>query len=233
MTGGRIAVFAGPSLYGLARPADPRLVWHGPAGAGDLLALLDDPPGTLVLVDGVFGSARAVMHKEILLLMARGVRVVGGASMGALRAVELRRFGMVPVGAIARAYGDGRLTGDDEVALDHAPAALGWRPLTVPMVDIRAALNRAVRAGDLAIADARVLRDRLHSVHFAERTPACVARIAGPAIGSRLDDPAALPKELDALACIATALGGDCPAPPPLAVPMTCFIAGLAAEQPR
>jgi hypothetical protein len=163
----RISVFAGPSLAGwVAAPPFHRLP---PAGAGDMLALLAGPPHTVVLIDGVFGSRPAVWHKEILLLLARGFRVIGAASMGALRAAELDRFGMIGCGAIYRAYADGRITADDEVAVLHAPAALGGAPLSLAQVNVRATLCRAVRAGVIAGDDARRLRAASAAIHYRDR----------------------------------------------------------------
>ena len=139
--GDTIPVFAGPSLAGWV--AAPPFSRHAPAAAGDMLRLLDGPPCTVVLIDGVFDSQRSVWHKEILLLMARGFRVVGAASMGALRAAELAPFGMIGHGAIFRAYASDRITADDEVAVSHAPPAVGGAALSVAQVDVRAAIVAA------------------------------------------------------------------------------------------
>ena len=59
-------------------------------------------------------------------LLARGTRVIGGASLGALRAVELERFGMAGIGGIFHAYRSGAMVRDDAVMLVHAPAELGY-----------------------------------------------------------------------------------------------------------
>jgi hypothetical protein len=172
----RISVFAGPSLAGwVAAPPFHRLP---PAGAGDMLALLAGPPHTVVLIDGVFGSRPAVWHKEILLLLARGFHVIGAASMGALRAAELDRFGMIGCGAIYRAYADGRITADDEVAVLHAPAALGGAPLSLAQVNVRATLCRAVRTGVIAADAARTLRMASAAIHYRDRDWAGVIGMA-------------------------------------------------------
>ena len=72
-------------------------------------------------------STRArVWHKEILWALPEGVPVFGSASMGALRAAELRGFGMRGVGRIFEAFREGALEDDDEVALAHGPAATGY-----------------------------------------------------------------------------------------------------------
>jgi hypothetical protein len=230
-----ILVFAGPSLPSQHRPPGP-CEWRGPAAAGDLLALADRPPAVLCLIDGLFGACPAPWHKELLLLMALGTRLFGAASMGALRAAELDRFGMVGVGAIYRAYRDGRLTGDDEVALAHAGAELGWTPFTVPMVEVRATLAAACRSGLIAPSLARRIRARVHDVHFEARdwpamADACARDgIADAATVRRLAGLHVPLKRLDALACLAAARtdasAKDEMAPPPA----TCFLRALARE---
>lgn len=176
----RISVFAGPSLAGwVATPPFERLP---PAGAGDMLRLLAGQSHTVVLIDGVFGSRPAVWHKEILLLLARGFRVIGAASMGALRAAELDRLGMIGCGAIYRAYADGRITADDEVAVLHAPATLGGQPLSLAQVNVRATLCVAARARVLSVDAARTLRNASAAIHYRDRDWAQVVAMA--------DDPA-------------------------------------------
>lgn len=135
----RRLLFAGPSIAGLTIP--PGVELHPPAQCGDFAALLDDPPQVVGLVDGYFRIAPTVWHKEILSLLARGTRVIGGASLGALRAAELEAFGMEGVGAIFHAYRSGLLVRDDAVMLVHAPAELGFTPLSVPLVDAEHALS--------------------------------------------------------------------------------------------
>jgi len=227
-----IRVFAGPSLPACDRPDDRRLAWHPPAKAGDIIALLDDPPDRLCLIDGLFDSCPAPWHKELLLLQSRGTFLFGAASMGALRAAELDRHGMIGVGWIYRAYRDGRLTGDDEVALAHAPEPLDWEPLSIPMVEIRATLVRACIKKVIVVDQARRLRSLFHDIHYADRS--------WPKLRMASEGLVDLPtftalralhvplKRLDAMACIAAALAmpGDRPAWP--APPITWHLKALA-----
>jgi hypothetical protein len=162
-----ILVFAGPT-----RPvtmATPGLVWLPPAAAGDMLAASKRSPCTMVLIDGLMETRMPPMHKEILALLADGFRVIGAASMGALRAAELAPLGMLGVGHIFAAYRHGRLVADDEVAVLHAPPELGWRPLTEAMVDIRATLAAAARARVIAVETARLLRRMAIADNFRDR----------------------------------------------------------------
>ena len=234
-----IHVFAGPSLPPPARPSDPRLVWRPPARAGDMLVLEAQPGDRVVLIDGLFDTSPAVRHKELLILLARGVAVIGAASMGALRAAELAEFGMIGVGDVFTAFASGRLIGDDEVALLHGPERLGWAPMTEPLVNVRATLIRAVRARALAPADARRLRALAAGIFYQHRTWAAVLETAaseglgGEALarferwlpGGRVDL-----KARDAQRAVAFALTADLPTvqrPPP---PATHFTAALRRD---
>lgn len=169
-------VFAGPSLWGLDRPLPAGIEIRPPAACGDVLRAARDRPRAIGLIDGLFEAGPSVWHKEILLALADGVAVAGAASLGALRAAELHRFGMVGVGAIFAAFRDGRIERDDAVMVSHAPAALGYRPLTVALVDVEAAAAdwpAADRAAMAWIAARINFRDRdwdLLAATFAART---------------------------------------------------------------
>ncbi|RUX68847.1 hypothetical protein EN904_03020 [Mesorhizobium sp. M7A.F.Ca.CA.001.07.2.1] len=54
------------------------------------------------LIDGLFESGPAVWHKEILFALDAGCRLLGAASMGALRAAECWQFGMIGIGKSSR-----------------------------------------------------------------------------------------------------------------------------------
>jgi len=99
---------------------------------------------TIVLIDGEFHGQPSVWQREIVDAIAEGATVHGASSMGALRAAELHRFGMVGHGQIFEWYRDGLIDADDEVALIYGPEALGYRPLSEPLVNIRATLAKAV-----------------------------------------------------------------------------------------
>jgi hypothetical protein len=138
-------LFVGPSLPEARQYVGDGIVLLPPVAAGDLLRL-DVRPGDLVgIADGYFHQTRAVRHKEILHLIDKGATVLGAASMGALRAAELDVFGMLGVGGIYRDYRDGKLTGDDEVALLHGAAEDGYPAGSEPMVNLRATLELCVR----------------------------------------------------------------------------------------
>jgi hypothetical protein len=194
-----------------------------------------------VLIDGVFDQTPSVRHKELLLLMSRGVPVIGAASMGALRAAELATFGMIGVGRIFEAFAQGRLVRDDEVALLHAPAQLDWAPLTEPLVNVRATLLRAVRAGVAPAPAARTLLTLASAVFYKTRTwtglleagaaagigPNDVARLADWLPAHRVDL-----KRADAEAALRHALTAELVAPAVPPPPATAFSTALANQLP-
>lgn len=167
-------VFAGPCLAGRRlKGFDLR----PPARRGDILAAVAGGARTLVLLDGYYYTVGSVTHKELLYALDSGVRVIGAASMGALRAAEMEPFGMLGAGRVFSWYRDGVLDGDDEVAILHAPAEMGYRPLTVALVEVRSALTDE---------DADLLIQALKELPFTERNLGTVLRLAGELLGDRL-----------------------------------------------
>lgn len=160
----RPILFAGPSLPPSWK--DKRVELRPPAVCGDLAALLDDPPPAVGLIDGCFEVAPTVSHKELLELLAHGVTVFGAASLGAIRASELATFGMRGIGAIFLLYASGAIMRDDAVMLDHAPAELGYRPLTLSLVDAEAALA----VTPMPPGERRILLRIVRTLCFRERT---------------------------------------------------------------
>lgn len=229
----RIIAFAGPSLTMADRESFPGVDWRPPAEAGDLLRLAAVDPATLCLIDGYFDHRPAVRHKELLLLLAKGARIFGAASIGALRAAEMEPYGMTGVGAIFTAYARGTLTGDDEVALIHAGPDRGWRPLSVPLVDVRASLCAARRAGIIDRGEARSMLRAAARIHYVDRQWRVICEALADAGRRRafeawLEGGGISQKRADALACLKAASqdGGERRDPPPLI--HTCFIDALA-----
>lgn len=228
-------VFAGPSLTAADRARYPDADWRPPAEAGDLLRLSAVPNDVVCLVDGYFDHRPAVRHKELLLLLSRGVVIYGAGSIGALRAAEMESLGMAGVGAIFRAYSRGRLCADDEVALVHGPAAWDWKPLSLPLVDCRASLCRALRSRAIEANEARGVLHAAKSIHYADRDwPAVLERSGIGQARQRVltEHLAAFPsqKRIDALACIEAASAGAVKPQAPPAMVMTSLLRALARD---
>lgn len=164
-----VCLFIGPTL----RREEVRLscepVCLPPVAQGDVWRAAQHRPRAIGIVDGYFSGAPSVWHKEILWALSEGIHVFGSASMGALRAAELHGFGMRGVGRIFEAFRDGALEDDDEVAVVHGPAELGYPPLSEAMVNIRATLARAEAEGVLSGRAREGLEGLAKALHFPER----------------------------------------------------------------
>jgi hypothetical protein len=221
-----VVVFLGPSLPAAdARRVAPCRVLP-PARAGDVLAVLPERPLAIALVDGVFDTTPSVWHHEIALALEAGIAVFGAASMGALRAAELASLGVVGVGTVFRWVRDGTVEDDGDVALLHGDAEHAFRPLTLPLVNVRAAAEAARRERILSSREAAAVLAAGRTLHYSERTWPRVLAAArlSPAARARLRaflPRAPDPKADDARACVAAAAEfararrAGAPAPPP------------------
>lgn len=175
-------VFAGPSLYPFegvraAYPAD--ITWNGPARQGDIARAVHNGACAIALIDGLYGTIASVWHKELLFALERGLRVIGGASLGAIRAAECAPFGMEGVGTIFNRYRSGDLIDDGAVALLHAPAELGYAPLTETLVDMQATFASLAYMRLLTTAEATRLSGCAEAMFFGDRTSDEVVARAG------------------------------------------------------
>jgi hypothetical protein len=146
-------VFLGPTL-----PVDEArslldAEYLPPARMGDVYRLLSHRVRRIVLIDGVFHGVPSVWHRELLDAIVEGVDVIGASSMGALRAAELAPLGMRGIGEVFAWYRDGVIDGDDEVALVHGEAELAFRPLSTPLVNLRATLRALEDDGGINAAE--------------------------------------------------------------------------------
>jgi hypothetical protein len=98
-----------------------------------------------------------------------GLELWGTASLGAIRACELRSVGMRGTGVIFKAYCEDPELTDDEVALLHAVDA-PFRTLSEPLVELREALRLAVADGHLSHSEAMGVIEELRSVWYGDRT---------------------------------------------------------------
>lgn len=227
-----VIAFTGPSLPTCDRSAFPGVEWRAPCEAGDLLRLGAKAGDVICVIDGWFDHRPAVRHKEILELLSRGIRILGASSIGALRATEMAPFGMEGVGAIFRAYVGGHLTADDEVALAHGPVEWGWRPLSVPMVDVRATVRHALRMRAAGRAEAEALLCSARSFHYLDRTWHGVIDAAAlpRTLAASISQFAVRQKQIDARACLEAAMRPRGARPKPVSSVRTVFLEALADD---
>lgn len=185
-------VFLGPTLPLAAASGLCDAVFLPPARRGDVAAVIDRyKPETIALIDGYFEQVPAVWHKEILFALAQGIVVAGAASIGALRAAELRAFGMIGVGRVFDAYVSGRFEpftdpfeDDDEVAVVHGPLELAYAASDA-MVDIRATLAAAMQGGVIGADDGRTIARIAKALFYKDRTYAAVLSAAAAHVAPR------------------------------------------------
>src|SRR5690606_28564003 len=136
-------------------------------------------PRAMILIDGQFEDRPPVRHKEILWAMAQGIAVIGAASMGAIRAAELYPFGMVGIGLIYRWYRRWPLAPDDAVAVQSAPAELGFLPLTDALLDLQVSFSRWKRDKLIPTEERHRLTRIAQGMNFRDRSLKAILREAG------------------------------------------------------
>lgn len=164
-------IFLGPSLsHERARKIWADADYRPPARKGDLLKLASDPDVRMVgLVDGVFLQDYPPTPIEVYQLARKpGVLLAGAASLGALRAVELEKFGMVGIGTVFHLYKRGRLNADDEVAVTFSPEG-DYRLQSEAMVDIRFNLFLARKKGVISRETKRLIARVAKGIYFPHR----------------------------------------------------------------
>jgi hypothetical protein len=180
-------VFLGPSLDLARAMAELDAEYPAPVKRGDIDALLARPrrPRAIGIVDGAFLQHPSISPREVLRAIDAGILVFGSSSMGALRAVECARYGMIGVGRVFEAYLSERIDADDEVAMTYDPKT--HRPLSEPLVDIRFAVEDALAAGLTTPAIAARLLAIGKELYFPDRRIDTILRL--------------LAKEVDGAAC--------------------------------
>ena len=159
-------IFTGPSISPAeAKPYCPSAYFHRPIKCGDIIKCLRLKPKRIAIIDGYFEQTGSVWHKEILFALSQGVELFGSSSMGALRAAELKDFGMIGIGQIYQDFASGN-PDDDEVALVHEA---DFNQRIVPMCNIVATLNAAVSARILTSTAADKIKNELKNLPYYER----------------------------------------------------------------
>ena len=179
----RPIVFVGPSIpLDLAKRTLSNADYRPPIKRGDLEGI---PPGAIVgIIDGVFAQTLAISPGEIRTVIEKGVAVYGAASMGALRAAEIP--GVIGLGRVFEMYRTGIIERDDEVALLFD--ADRCVPRTVPLVNIRYAVERLVRSATLRRDDGDALIGACAQLHYTERTYKNIFKASRLAHNADIDD---------------------------------------------
>lgn len=162
-------IFLGPSLsHDRARQIFPGADYRPPAKKGDLLRLAAGDATMVGLVDGVFLQDYPPTPIEVYQLARKqGVTLAGAASLGALRAVELEKFGMIGIGRVFELYKTGRIDADDEVAVTFGDG--DFRLQSEAMIDIRYNLYLAHKKGVIGKEAKKTMAKVAKAIYFPHR----------------------------------------------------------------
>jgi hypothetical protein len=172
-------IFVGPSLSLQKARKIFDADYRGPAKKGDLLVLsasslvsLKNQPNAINfvgLIDGLFLQDYPPTPIEVFQLLSnKNFCVVGGASIGALRAVELEKFGMVGIGKVFELFKSGTTNADDEVAVTFHPGN-GVSIQSEAMIDIRFNLFIAHKKNIITKHTKHIIAKAAKSIYFPYR----------------------------------------------------------------
>ena len=122
--------------------------YRDPAKKGDFLMLSQDADEKKYVgfIDGVFLHDYPPPPIEVYHLATRNnIELLGASSLGALRAVELEKFGMKGIGKIFQLFKNGIIDADDEVAVTFVRGSNVLQ--SEAMIDIRFNLFLAYKKG--------------------------------------------------------------------------------------
>lgn len=173
-------IFVGPSL-GSSRPQLLRSQYRPPARRGDITRAVEEGAHIVGLIDGVFHQSLAVAPAEIRAAAQQGVRLFGGASMGALRACECPDA-MQGIGAIWSAFARGEITDDDEVAVTFLP--FSYETVAYPLVQLREACRLVMTRYPDKASSITQLIEVVRAKPFQERTLETIRQATEALLGS-------------------------------------------------
>ena len=142
--------------------------YRPPVKRGDILKAIVEKPDVIGIIDGVFHHSPAVAHKEIMKALDKGITVVGGSSMGALRASELDDLGLVGIGYVYKAYRSGAITSDDVVALSFDPERNV--PISEALVNVDYKLELAVDEGIITDEEKDYIHKIAKEIYYPKRS---------------------------------------------------------------
>ena len=165
---GKIIVFAGLSISHEEALKILNAEYRPPIKRGDILNVIKDSPEIIGIIDGVFHQAPAVGHKEIIRAIDNGITVVGGASMGAIRASELDSLGMKGLGNVYESYATGKIESDDDVAVAFNPET--YEQLSEALVNIEHKLSLATEKKIINNSEKNEILKVAKSIYYPKRT---------------------------------------------------------------
>jgi hypothetical protein len=185
----KIICYIGPSLP-LSRATElcPEAIFRPPAAQCDILSdAVEIQPDAILLVDGQFLANLSVWHRELTFCLTRGIKVCGAASMGALRAADLWRQGMIGYGKIFELYRHGITEDDAEVALLYSQGPNGlYYQHSVPQINLRVTLGYYQDILQLAPEHVDQLLQASNALGFRQRTREAITKTWEEIVGKNV-----------------------------------------------
>ncbi len=165
----KVTIFLGPTLsINEAKKYISNVDFKSPAKRGDIENEILIGTDIIGLVDGMFHEYSAVGHKEILNGLRKGIKIIGASSMGALRAYEMSKYGMIGIGKVYQLYKNHVIDSDDEVAVLCDPYS--YSQITESLVDIKETLEKAFRHNIITKENKKELIKIAKLTHYKNRT---------------------------------------------------------------
>lgn len=144
------------------------VVYAPPIKRGDIPKAISAGFDIIGIIDGIFFRESAVSPRELMEALKAGTKIYGASSMGALRASELERYGMVGVGSVFSWYKDGTINSDDEVALTFDSEE--FIPISEPLVNIKETVKKAHLNGVIDKEEFEAILKSAKSLYFPKRS---------------------------------------------------------------
>ncbi|GAA6179564.1 hypothetical protein NBRC116594_10020 [Shimia sp. NS0008-38b] len=153
--------------------------------------------------------------------------------MGALRAAELQRFGMIGLGQVFTEYASGQRVSDADVAVIHGPRELGYPPLNLSIVEMEDVVTRLRTTPAFGSEIAELVINTGRSMYFKKRTwESLLLRVLDNAdqrasIQSQIAALGHAVKTRDAMLLLDTLASTSSPVPPTISYERTTFMSAL------
>jgi hypothetical protein len=182
-------LFAGPTLADVDTSALREVRLCPPVRRGDVNQIVESggDPGVMIVADGIFHNHPSVGHAELRLAIEHGWQVWGVSSMGAIRAAEMRSFGMRGFGRVYERFASDPDFTDDEVALLHSDVQ-PYKPLTEPLIHVRCFLDALIQRNRLEESQQHAILAELELLWFGHRSLRLVAQLLKTHTGLRDDE---------------------------------------------
>jgi hypothetical protein len=142
-----------------------------PATRGAVATALQEGYTRIGVVDGAIeGGSRLTLRELRSALRLPNVELVGGASAGAIWAAQLQAAGMRGIGRVFRLLRRRSITEAEDIYFVHASAALQYRHLSLPLINVHYTLRAMRRQGHLSAVEEHGIARYMRAVPWFDRS---------------------------------------------------------------